>query len=205
MLFISFSIQAQYSWDFRDPNDLNIIDFGDNKVLLYNAIGIGLALLLSEATEEKATITHSFTFEYVGEYRKEALSNYWAVTGRRNYPIRMFLDAGAEVKSSFVKDDDRNVFSIGFSPFFSWHIVKRGRFRLSYDNGVGPMVISSAFPESGTQFNFYTFYGLEMSTSIKSISIIFGIRNTHISNADIKGRERNPSFDGLGFYFGCNF
>lgn len=191
---------SQYSWDYRDPNDLNFVDFGDNKVLLYNAIGLGLVLLLSDKEDEGGSSHFSLSIEYSGEYRKEPLSQYYKLNLRRSIPFRKFLHLGGEVNTSFVNDQDRQLVSIGFSPFFTWNIIKKPRFRLAYDNGVGPVLFSSAFPEGGTAFNFYTYYGIEMESNINNIKFTLGVRNTHISNADIKGRERNPSFDGLGFY-----
>ena len=204
-LFIVNSMSAQNTWDWRDPNDFGSIDLGDNKVLLYNAIGLGLACLLSKShitdTDKRF---QSLTVEVNHEYIRPPLSNMLFLKYRRGRNWRKCIWLGLESIATFNVNVEK-VAGIGISPFFSWNIINRSSFRLSYDNGVGPVLFSGQFPDRGTQFNFYTYYGLQIEVIKSDLSYALGFRNNHISNADIKGSDRNPAYDGLGAYFTIRF
>ncbi len=199
------AIQGQYSWDWHDPNDLKHIDLGDNKVILYNAIGLGLTYLFSKSKGENVNQKfQSITTEYNHEYIRPPLSDMYSIKYRNGTKIRQWIWAGLEISATLNPNNEKEV-GLGVSPFFSWNIINRSSFRLSYDNGLGPILFSNMLPEGGTRFNFYTFYGLDLEISANELSYSLGFRNTHISNAFIAGRDRNPSYDGLGGYIRVRF
>ena len=196
---------AQHKWDWRDPNDFGTVDLGDNKVLLYNMVGLGLAYLFSKSQLTDADKHfQTLTLEVNHEYIRPPLSNMFYLKYRRGSKWRRCLWLGIEGVVTYSANVEK-IAGFGISPFFSWNIIKRPSFRLSYDNGVGPILFSRQFPDLGTQFNFYTFYGLQLEVINAEFSYAFGIRNNHISNADIKGRDRNPAYDGLGAYLKVRF
>ena len=201
ILFLSSSLSAQYKWNWKDPNDLNVIDLGDNKAILYNGIVIGLIYFLSQKKGSISSTKYaSYSLEYCGEYKKQPLSDVVAFKNRIGWKYKKYLWLGYEL-GGFLVSDEKLIPGIGLSPFFSWNIINNEKIRLSYDNGVGPVYYFDSFPEGGTRFNFYTFYGinLEIKSTRKAFSL--GVRNTHISNAFLAGEDRNPSFDGIGVHF----
>ena len=105
-----------------------------------------------------------------------------------------------------MRDSEVSTYGIGVQIVFNWILIDLDRFRVAFDNGVGPNVFEEAFPFGGTQFNFSTFYGLSVSMKIMPESwVTVGAKNLHISNAGIKGVDRNPALDAWGVYVGYLF
>jgi hypothetical protein len=203
-------LTAQYKWDWHDPIDLNLVDFGDNKVLLYNAIGVGLTLKLSDLSPvEKKLYKDLFFASYVDvlyEYSRPPKSDI--VTGRFRWGknIRKHLALGVDMSVYKVGDSQVSTFGAGTQLFFSWYMVRRDNWLVYYDNGVGPNYFAEPFPFGGTRFNFTTFYGINVAYKVPGVAwVTVGIRNIHISNAGIHGAERNPALDGLGLTIGYQF
>ena len=192
--------QFQYNWN--DPVDVGFFDLGDNKLLLYNAIGLGLMHFLSK---QKNSIKSSDSFQtlsihYYQEYRKVNRPEILDIKYKSGKKWKRGIWLGYEGMAYVI--NDLNTFGgIGISPFFSWNILNTEGIRISFDNGVGPVYFFQTFPEGGTRFNFSTTYGIEIEVKTQRMSYAFGGRNTHFSNAFIAGRDRNPAFDGAGLYF----
>ena len=56
---------------------------------------------------------------------------------------------------------------------------------------------------TGTRFNFTTKYSLGAEFQLcKSVLLQLGVRHFHLSNGNIKGIQRNPSYDGNGLFAG---
>jgi len=197
-MLTSVIVSGQYQWKLRDPLDLDVIDFGDNKVLLYNGLGIGLAYLLDGDNPYKDDEYDQWELgvSWYKGYRPELQGSLIQLAARRRFLLRKYLVIGIEARVlTYVPEP---VIGLGFSPTFSWYIINKSRFRLAYDNGVGPNLFASAFPEGGTSFNFSTFYGFKLEALLGGKWYHFSVSNLHISNADIKGRVRNPPLDGIG-------
>lgn len=203
-LLMSTLAEAQSDWKIRDPLDLGPIDFGDNKVLLYNGIGLGISLLLDKENDFKEvrwmTEVH---FDYVKEYQRSPLSNLQEFRVRLGRKLRKYLSLGADLSLIRVSDSDILTYGLGSRISFSWYFLNSRNFQFYFDNGVGPNIFLEPFPYGGTHFNFTTFYGLTGAIRLKSGSyLLIGVRNIHISNAGIRGVERNPALDGLGWSIG---
>lgn len=201
---------AQYSWDWHDPLDLNYFDFGDNKLLLYNGIGLGLSIRLSQLTPQEKKLFRGVNFssyvDVIYEYNRPPKSDVLIGRFRWDKRIRKVLSIGGDMSMYKVSDTEISTVGVGTQLVFLWHIVDRENWKLQFDNGVGPNYFVDAFPFGGTKFNFTTFYGLSLAIKLPSIAwIVVGIKNIHISNADIKGRERNPALDGVGLSVGYRF
>ena len=192
---------SQSEWNWKDPNDLGFIDFGDNKVLLYNLVGAGLAQWLAER-DTSAIIQHEFSFGAIREYDRAPLSNLYIAEYRGGKNTWKFLSVGLGGRCYWTETEDQDILGLGGELWFKWKVINKSKFRLSYDNGVGPNIFFSAFPEGGTLFNFTTRYAL--SVDVKCHGRWFNLRltNLHISNADLWGRERNKALDGIGIQVG---
>ena len=206
-VFIHFSVVglAQYSWDVKDPNDFNFIDFGDNKLIGYNLIGLGLALLLDDDSPGNRSVERSLSAGFIREYDREPLSTLLFLEGRIGKPIRNYLIVGGGGRFYATRGADLNTVGFGGFAWFTWRFLHSGSWSIGYTNGVGPNVFFSAFPSGGTNFNFTTHYGIEVERKIGSRWLNLQLINWHISNADIKGRDRNPALDGIGIQVGVRF
>ena len=203
LVLYTVNLFGQYKWKPRDPFDLNYVDFGDNKLLLYNGIGVGLSALLSKKNEQKTTYEkHHFGIQYFKEYQRSPLSDLISLTYRRRWQFRKCLYVGARARAYHVKDKEVTSQGLGISLTFEWHVIRKPGFRLIYDNGAGPNIFTKPFPFGGTRFNFTTQYGIRSELLISERWYSFGIYNIHISNAGIRGIERNPAFDAIGISMG---
>jgi hypothetical protein len=84
-----------------------------------------------------------------------------------------------------------------------WHFLNWDRLSLYADASGGIMLTTDDFPEGGTAFNFTYRGGPGASWRLgESLFLVGGAHFQHISNAFIKGRDRNPIFNGFGGYLG---
>ncbi|TVQ64195.1 MAG: hypothetical protein EA379_02335 [Phycisphaerales bacterium] len=100
-----------------------------------------------------------------------------------------------------------NAGGLNFMLGFRWHFHNEGPRSLFLDGGVGLLASTDLVPDEGTGFNFMPFVGAGFTHAIGDDGLRFlaGVRWHHISNARIKGEERNPSRDGVMVYAGVQF
>ena len=207
----SSQVMAQYKWTWKDPLDLNIVDVGDNKLALYNGLGVGMVLTLTSFEEDieykwQNRTDYGVFVDYIRDYRHPPYAGSIAMRLRLNRYIRKFLKWGGDFVVYRIDDGLSSAVGFGTHLNVQWIIVNGNRWKLCYDNGVGPNLFETPFPLEGTRFNFTTYYGFHVSFRMKDQKwITLGFRNTHISNANIKGEDRNPSFDGFGITLGYEF
>lgn len=207
LLFIlfAFEMQSQEDWDWKDPNDLGFVDFGDSKLLGYNLGALGIRLLLKKDSEFVKHSVREFNIGVLKEYDRSPLSTLSFTEIRYGVHFRKWISLGGgnRIYASITGED----LDIGMSAFawFKWHLFQKKTWRLSYDNGVGPNLFLTPFPQNGTRFNFSTHYGLALEFLINSNWWTLKFSNFHISNADIKGRDRNPALDAIGIQIGIEF
>ena len=201
----SSELLAQSGWDWKDPNDFGFIDFGDNKVIGYNLLGIGAALLFDKDGVSDSTLIKELNVGAFREYRRDPLTDIWMLDYRVGRALRSYLTWGAGTRAYIMGGEGVNTQGLGAYLWFKWHLVKNDSFVLSYDNGVGPNYFFTAFPVGGTKFNFTTHYGLSFDFKISGRWLNMTLSNIHISNADIKGQERNPALDAIGITLGYSW
>lgn len=203
------SLSAQYRWDWRDPLDLGAVDWGDNKLLAYNGIGVGLSLYFTQADSgdrRSDEVSFSSYVDVIREYSRPPKSDVLIERLRWTKQIRRFLAIGGDLSLYQVFDSQVSTQGVGAQIVFTWHIYQAPHWLLYFDNGVGPNLFIDPFPYGGTRFNFTTFYGVYVAYCLPSAGWInLGLKNIHISNADIKGRDRNPALDGWGVSLGYRF
>lgn len=198
ILICSLTLWTQDRWEVRDPVDYGFIDFADNKLIAYNLLGYGLVELIDKTSPSDSTNTHRLSISGYREYRREPLSSVIALSYEGGKSIRDFLEIGLSGRLYGMETSGSFTPGVGGSVWFTWHIINKERFKLSYDNGVGPNYFISAFPSGGTRFNFTSHYGFEFAWKTTSSWLSIRLSNIHISNADIRGRERNPALDAIG-------
>ena len=200
-LMSPYVVHGQSGWDWRDPNDLGAIDLGDNKVIGYNLLGIGAALLFDQDGKKNSSLLHELSLGRLKEYRRDPLSDLWTMDYRAGRSLRPYLTWGVGARAYAVGGVGVRTSGLGGYLWFRWHLINKDKFRVSYDNGVGPNYFLKAFPQGGTRFNFTTHYGLSFSIRNHDRWWSITFSNFHISNAEIKGRDRNPALDAIGVVF----
>ncbi len=198
---IPLHLHTQYSWDVKDPLDLDVVDFADNKLLLYNVLGIGLTLWLSKdgLTDKNRTFSE-FAFGGWKEYNRAKERSLLFLEVRRGLELRKRLSLGGGIR---LIRTETHLAGLGFSAYFKWSIIKKDKFVLDYDNGVGPNLFLQGYPAGGTKLNFTTHYGLSFTIKTNHANWwVIKVTNIHLSNADIRGRTRNPALDALGISVG---
>lgn len=189
---------GQSGWEWRDPNDIGAIDLGDNKVIGYNLLGMGAALLFDKDGKRDSRVVYELSLGGLREYRRAPLSDLWTIDYRMGRSLRPYLIWGAGARAYVAGGDGLHTAGFGGYLWFRWHLMNKDKFRLSYDNSVGPNYFFKSFPQGGTRFNFTTHYGLSFAIRMHDRWWSITFSNFHISNAEIKGRDRNPALDAVG-------
>lgn len=209
-LVYTLPCMGQYRWDWHDPLDLHLIDIGDNKLLLYNAVGLGLSLKLTELSpldkKQLSPIRFASFVDVMYEYSRPPKSDVLIGRFRWSKGVRRHLSVGLDWSVYKMSDTDISTYGTGTQLVFTWYLSRKETWMLFFDNGVGPNIFIDPFPFGGTRVNFTTFYGLYTAFKIPDIAwLTIGIKNIHISNAGIKGKDRNPALDALGISVGYQF
>lgn len=86
------------------------------------------------------------------------------------------------------------------------HFYTRGPFTVYADVGSGLFEANRNLPEGGTHFNFTFRTGLGVTWRLSSNThLVGGVHYYHLSNARIRGPERNPSMNAIEGYMGLMF
>ena len=133
------------------------------------------------------------------------------------FTIRKSMALGLTVNILYFNDDINNTWAFGFRPFMRWYPYQRNKIKLFFEYGAGCAYSLNRFPSTGTgwktdtartgtRFNFTTKYGAGAEIRLhKTLRLQVGLRHFHLSNGNIRGIQRNPSYDGNGFFAGIMY
>jgi Lipid A 3-O-deacylase (PagL) len=108
-----------------------------------------------------------------------------------------------EVTSCFIHDDGPLTYGYGANLILRQHLIRREKWSLFADVGPGFLEAGQRVPAGGTSFNITFRTGLGITQKMtEHLNLIGGGRYFHLSNAEMAGRERNPSLNGVEAYFG---
>ncbi|MAE64891.1 MAG: hypothetical protein CMJ18_11535 [Phycisphaeraceae bacterium] len=120
-----------------------------------------------------------------------------------------FLDnvaINAELTGGYAKvyDDSRQDAGFGdLEVLFRWHFAGEPGWSLYFDGGAGIMQSTLSIPDEGTHFNFVLSAGLGATIDLNDrLKLMGGARYVHMSNARMRGSNRNPGWDGMMLYLG---
>jgi len=127
-----------------------------------------------------------------------------------NIHLRRWMSIGAELDAYFPRDRFNRTFGLAIRLFARFYPVNTDRWKLYFESGGGIVCFLDRFPKPtpddprlGTRINGTTKYGLGSQIRFsRKTSVLFGVRHVHISNANARGIERNPSHDSNGLYLG---
>lgn len=100
------------------------------------------------------------------------------------------------------------VLGLGVTPKLRWHPLAYGPVTGYVDVGLGLALTSTSFPtigndNKGTFINFTPQLALGLTWRINETYLLnVGYRAYHLSNAGIIGQNRNPGYDGSGYFIG---
>lgn len=115
------------------------------------------------------------------------------------------LSLNLKVGGYFI-DHARNTGGGGMDTLLRWHPLHGRHWSLYLDGGPGFMYSRKTLREPGTQFNFTVQGGMGATYKLTDrLHSMGGIRWFHISNARIRGKNRNVGFDSPMFYIGLMF
>jgi hypothetical protein len=84
-----------------------------------------------------------------------------------------------------------------------YHLVESGRFSFFADGAGSATIAEDEVPDFGTHFNWTGKAGLGGTWQLDEHTfLIGGARYFHLSNANIHGRDQNPSYDGIQYWAG---
>jgi hypothetical protein len=102
--------------------------------------------------------------------------------------------------------DCDDTFATGVNVGLRYHFYERDRTTLFVEGLAGLFYGLRNFPAGGTHFNFNEQLGVGATYRLQdNCHVMGGVRYMHISNAQIRGQDENPSFNGLGGFVGVLF
>lgn len=92
---------------------------------------------------------------------------------------------------------------IGIRPMTKYYLWRTNSYRVFIEVKGGVIYVTPQFPEGGSQFNFTATVsaGVDIRLSERT-KWMFAGRYTHMSNWNMYGVDRNPTWDGLGMASG---
>ena len=110
---------------------------------------------------------------------------------------------GAELEGYFVDQVREDTALGGASAVLRWHFLAQDRFSLFVDGAFGVSYADAEVPEGGTHYNYTPQGGAGATFELRdNLHLIGGARFFHLSNANLHGRENNPSQDGVQYFVG---
>ena len=133
-------------------------------------------------------------------------SEFYQVNGAAGYYFGDAVALNLEVGGSYVDQPDDDTAMISAGLLLRWHFLRAEHYSLFVDGGVGVNMAEAAVPEFGTHFNYTGKGGVGATIRLREdLHLIGGARFFHLSNANLHGRDQNPSHDGVQYYLGVMF
>ena len=193
-----------------DPLNLHV-----GRGAMYVSLLTGAAYFINKKNKEVEDKRLSFYFESGTMWSYEFPYTLIPETNLGvNYKVLKWLGYGADVGIYNPRDEFNR--STGFSMlriFNRFYFRDTNKFRLWLESGVGLVYFTKIFPvadpsdsDVGTNWNGVVKYGLAAEYNINQcMSVLLGVRHLHFSNAEVFGKDRNPSSDSHGIFLGVNY
>jgi hypothetical protein len=108
------------------------------------------------------------------------------------------VSLGAEVSAYGAWQKPSDAFAYGMAGVLRHHFLTFDRGTLFADVAFGPVEGTRRIPSAGTYFNFITRTGIGTTIQLRdNLYFLGGVRYLHLSNAQIEGKKRNPSINGI--------
>ena len=128
---------------------------------------------------------------------------FYAGSFAASYYFSDDVSLGAEVTGYFVDQPRDDTGILGGGVLLRWHFLQAERCTLFVDGGFAVSIAEAAVPEFGTHFNYTPKGGVGATLRLgDDLHLIGGARFFHLSNANLHGRDQNPSQDGVQYFVG---
>lgn len=199
---------------YQDPLGFRPVELSSAMGFIWGSAAVTACLILTKKDTllQKKIFLYEDAGAYFG-YKPPYTSAFQNNTGVL-YTLRPWMSVGAEFSVMHFSDNINNTNGFGVRPFARWYFARTKRIKFFFDYGAGISYSIDRFPltgtgikpdtaRTGTRFNFITRYGAGAEWRLSNkINLQVGARHTHLSNGNIRGIGRNPSFDGNGAFIG---
>jgi hypothetical protein len=111
-----------------------------------------------------------------------------------------------ELSGSHIDEPGPDTCAWGVGLLLRHHLIRRQDWSFFLDVGPGVAEAGREVPPGGTDFNITFRSGPGITFELRDgLHLITGVRYCHWSNADMHGRDRNPSINGVEGYVGVMF
>ncbi len=133
------------------------------------------------------------------------------------FGLRPNMSLGFSLSSYHFKDNINDTYTFGFMPLVKWDLFRSKKVDFYFQYNAGISYSLSIFPLTGTglgtdtsrygtKFNFLAKYTIGADYFLTNkIALQVALKHFHLSNGNIKGIERNPSYDGNGLSIGLMY
>lgn len=114
------------------------------------------------------------------------------------------VEFSLELAAWYYAQKRQDAFGLNPQMVFRWHFVNTQTWTVFAEAGIGVVVSTDNVPDGGTAFNFTPRAGVGFTRLLneEGLRLQVGVRWAHVSNARIKGDNRNPSRDSAMVYAG---
>ena len=206
-----------YTKWYQDPLGLKPVELSSAAGFFWGSAAVAACLIFTK--RNPSFHKKIFFYQEAGAYAGYKSPYTFALQNNTGllYKLRERMSVGMEMNTFHYGDNTNNSFGFGMRPFARWYFIKGKRVSMFFEYGAGLSYSLNRFPlkgtgyaadtlRTGTKFNFTTKYstGTEIRLS-HNFYLQAGARHIHLSNANIKGIDRNPSYDGNGLFAGLLF
>ncbi len=199
---------------YQDPLGMKPLELSSAFGFVWGSAGMAACLLLTKkdsSLQQQVTFYQEagYSFSYKFPYTNSLQNEVGIMIN-----LRKWISAGLGWNLFHFSDKINNTLGFGFRPFARWYPFAFKKAKIFFEYGAGASYSFDKFPMSGTgwesdtarigtRFNFTTKYGIGVEIKInKTVSLQSGLRHFHLSNGNLAGIQRNPSYDGNGFFAG---
>ncbi len=148
----------------------------------------------------------SWNLEISGSYTTPIRFSEAELTGATlagGYYLVDNLSLSGELQGYYADQPQEHALVAGLGVLLRWHVLVHNRFSLFIDGGGSVTYATRDVPEFGTHYNYTGKVGLGITYELShDLHLIGGMRYFHLSNANLHGRDQNPSYDGIQFHLG---
>ena len=146
------------------------------------------------AWEVNAAYIHPIRFSHDHLYGANAAAHYYFADE---------VSLGVELQGYFVDQVRDDTVLGGINVLLRWHFLATENYSLFVDGAMGVSYAGHDVPETGLHFNYTPKGGGGATLKLRDdLHLLGGVRFIHLSNGNLKGRDENPSQDGVQYYVG---
>ncbi len=203
---------------YQDPLGLKPLQLSTTVGFIWGSVAVSACLIFKKNDSSFQKKISIYQEAGIGIGYKPPYANMFQNDIGIMYKVRKWITLGIEWNTFHFKDKIDNTWSFGMRPFVRWYPYRGKKMNLFFEYGAGLSYSLDRFPltgtgwkadtaRTGTKFNLTSKYGIGAEFFFtKKLLLQSGLRHFHLSNGNLAGIQRNPSYDSNGFFIGliCN-